>query len=296
MASCELCPRRCGADRSTAAGFCGVPEAFRVSRAALHYWEEPCLSGENGSGTVFFSGCTLRCVYCQNRVISRGKAGKAITEERLVEIFVELQAKGAHNINFVTPDHYAPGIARCVKQARERGILKVPTVMNTGGYISDEIYDLLAPVTDIWLTDFKYSDGALAAKYSSAPDYPEAAMNALSRMVKDTGRPVFDDDGMLLKGVIVRILLLPGCVDDAKNTVSNIYSRFGTDVIYSLMNQYTPPEEGLPGFPELMRTVTDDEYDELCDHAWDLGIHDAYVQEGGTQSESFIPPFDLEGV
>ncbi len=296
MSLCTLCPRKCNVDREVTTGFCGVPGQLRVARAALHYWEEPCISGENGSGTIFFSGCTLRCVFCQNREISRGMAGKTITSERLIEIFAELQTKGAQNINFVTPDHVAPDIAQCIKQARERGILKVPVVMNTGGYLSNEIYDILAPVTDIWLTDYKYSDGALASKYSSAPDYPVVAMNALTQMVKDTGRPVFDDNDMLLKGVIVRILLIPGYVEDAKNTVENIYNRFGTDVIYSLMNQYTPPAEGLPEYPELERTVTNEEYDELCDFAWNLGIQDAYVQEDGTQSESFIPPFDLEGV
>ena len=296
MSECTLCPRHCGADRVSGLGFCGVPDTLCVSRAALHYWEEPCISGENGSGTVFFSGCTLRCVYCQNREISRGIAGKQISEERLIEIFSELQEKGAHNINFVTPDHYAVPIARCITKARENGILRVPVVMNTGGYVSDEIYRILSPVTDIWLTDYKYSDPLLSARYSAAPDYPDVAMNALTKMVNDTGAPVFDEDGMLVRGVVVRILVLPGYVDDAKKTVSSVYSRFGENVIYSLMNQYTPPAEGLPGYPELCRTVSEEEYDELIDHAWDLGIRDAFIQEGGTQSESFIPPFDLEGV
>ncbi|MCR4893966.1 MAG: radical SAM protein [Eubacteriales bacterium] len=295
MEVCKLCPRRCGIDRSTARGFCNSPAVPVVARAALHFWEEPCISGDRGSGTVFFSGCTLRCVYCQNREISRGKAGKQITVERLEEIFFELKDKGAHNINLVTPDHFAVPIVQAVRRARNRG-LDLPIVMNTGGYVSDETYDLLKQAADIWLTDFKYSDSALSAKYSGAPDYPEVAAHALERMVEDTGSPVYDADGMMQKGVIVRILLLPGQVEDAENTVRQIWDKYGDRVVLSLMDQYTPPSGGLEGFPELERTVTDEEYDALCDLALDLGIEEAYVQEGGTQSESFIPPFDLEGV
>ena len=266
-----------------------------VARAALHYWEEPCISGDRGSGTVFFSGCTLRCVYCQNREISRGEAGKRIGRERLERIFLELQEKGAHNINLVTPDHYARQIVPAVENARRNG-LRIPVVMNTGGYVSDETYDLLSRVADVWLTDMKYSDPALAARYSGAPDYPEVARHALDRMVADTGAPVYDEDGMMLRGVIVRVLLLPGQVEDAKETVRYVWERYGEKVVLSLMDQYTPPSEGIPGFPELERTVSEEEYDELTDFALGLGIEDAYVQEGGTQDESFNPPFDLEGV
>ena len=293
---CTLCPRRCGADRHAgSAGACGVPEDIMAARAALHFWEEPCISGERGSGTVFFSGCSLRCVFCQNREISRGEAGKIISRERLTEIFLELQGKGAHNINLVTPDHYCREIAPAIAEAKKRG-LSIPVVTNTGGYVSYEQYDILKEYTDIWLTDFKYSDPALAQRYSGAYDYPEVAAAALDRMVRDTGSPVYGEDGMLKSGVIVRILLLPGYTDDAKNTVEYIWNRYGDDVIFSLMNQYTPPSEGLPGYPELMRTVTEEEYDELIDHAVSLGIENAFIQEGGTQEESFIPPFDLEGV
>ena len=293
---CTLCPRRCGADRYAGKkGACGVAGDILIARAALHFWEEPCISGECGSGTVFFSGCQLRCVFCQNREISRGEAGKAISGERLTEIFLELQEKGAHNINLVTPDHYCMQIAPALGEAKKCG-LEIPVVTNTGGYLSQEQYDILSGYTDIWLTDFKYSDPELARRYSGACDYPDVAAAALERMVRDTGAPVFAEDGMLARGVIVRILLLPGHVDDAKKTVDHVWQRYGDSVILSLMNQYTPPSEGLPGFPELMRTVTDEEYDDLVDHALDLGIENAFIQEGGTQEESFIPPFDLEGV
>ena len=293
---CTLCPRRCGADRSDrSSGFCGVSDVLTVARAALHYWEEPCISGENGSGTVFFSGCTLRCVFCQNRAISRGKAGKHISEDRLTEIFLELQEKGAHNINLVTPDHYCRSIERSLKKAREKG-LRIPVVTNTGGYLSDEQYDILKEYTDIWLSDLKYMDNKLALRYSGASDYPDVAKAALDKMVRDTGTPLYDEQGMMKRGVIVRVLLLPGQTEDAKRIVKYLWDSYGDTIVISLMNQYTPPSEGLPDYPELMRTVTDEEYDELVDYALDLGIENAYIQEGGTQEESFIPPFDLEGV
>ena len=294
--ACTLCPRRCGAERYAGVkGACGVTGDILVARAALHFWEEPCISGERGSGTVFFSGCQLRCVFCQNREISRGEAGKAISTERLTEIFLELQEKGAHNINLVTPDHYCRQIAPALEEAKKRG-LEIPVVTNTGGYLSQEQYGVLSGYTDIWLTDFKYSDPELARRYSGAYDYPEVAAAALDRMVRDTGAPVYGEDGMLRRGVIVRILLLPGQTDDAEKIVDHVWERYKDSVILSLMNQYTPPSEGLPGFPELMRTVTDEEYDDLVDHALNLGIENAFIQEGGTQEESFIPPFDLEGV
>ncbi|MBP0969951.1 MAG: radical SAM protein [Oscillospiraceae bacterium] len=293
---CSICPRRCGADRSSGHfGVCGVPDEIMVARAALHYWEEPCISGERGSGTVFFSGCALRCVFCQNREISRGYAGKVISVQRLSEIFMELQEKGAHNINLVTPDHYCRQIGAAVAQAREHG-LSLPVVTNTGGYVSAEQFEIMSGYTDIWLTDFKYDDPELAMRYSGAIDYPRVAAEALDMMVGSAGKPAFSDDGILRSGVIVRILLLPGHVDDAVRIVDRVWKRHGDSVILSLMNQYTPPSGGLPEHPELMRTVTEEEYDELIDHALSLGIENAYIQEGGTQDESFIPPFDMEGV
>lgn len=293
---CSICPRRCSAERiSGSYGTCGVPDELMLARAALHYWEEPCISGDRGSGTVFFSGCALKCVFCQNREISRGTAGKIITSDRLSDIFIELQEKGAHNINLVTPDHYCSQIEKPLEKAKKRG-LHIPVVTNTGGYISEQQFEIMSQYTDIWLTDLKYSDPELARRYSGAYDYPEVAQAALDRMVRSSGEPVFTEDGMMTRGVIVRILLLPGYVEDAKRTVDHVWNSYGNDVILSLMNQYTPPSEGLPGFPELMRTVTEEEYDELIDHALSLGIENAFIQEGGTQEESFIPPFDMEGV
>ena len=244
---------------------------------------------------MFFSGCALRCVFCQNREISRGSAGKIISVQRLSEIFTELQEKGAHNINLVTPDHYCRQIGAAVAQAREHG-LSLPVVANTGGYVSAEQFDIMSGYTDIWLTDFKYDDPELAMRYSGAIDYPRVTAEALDMMVGSAGKPAFSDDGILRSGVIVRILLLPGHVDDAVRIVDRVWKRHGDSVILSLMNQYTPPSGGLPEHPELMRTVTEEEYDELIDHALSLGIENAYIQEGGTQDESFIPPFDMEGV
>jgi len=293
---CSLCPRRCGAERYAGmTGFCGVSDGIKVARAALHYWEEPCISGENGSGTVFFSGCALKCVFCQNREISRGEAGKIISGERLADIFIELQGKRAHNINLVTPDHYCLEIGKALTMAKDMG-LHIPVVANTGGYLSEEQYGIMKTYTDIWLTDLKYHDSALSLRYSKAADYPYVARAALDMMVKDTGAPVYDRDGIMKSGVIVRILLLPGCVEDAKRSVKYLYDNYGDDVVISLMNQYTPPSEGLPDYPEIMRTVTEEEYGELVDYAVDIGVENAFTQEGGTQEESFIPPFDLEGV
>ncbi|MBQ9959342.1 MAG: radical SAM protein [Oscillospiraceae bacterium] len=296
MELCNLCPRGCSAAREAGRlGFCGVAAQPVVARAALHAWEEPCISGERGSGTVFFSGCTLRCVYCQNGAISRGKAGKAVSVQRLAEIFLQLQAKGAHNINLVTPDHFAQPIAAALAAAKEQG-LRIPIVVNTGGYLSEAAFSLLAPHTDIWLTDFKYMSPALAKKYSAAEDYPAVAKAALARMVKQAGPPQFDADDMMTRGVIVRLLLLPGALEDAKAVVKYVWETYGDSVILSLMNQYTPPVDKLAAFPELQRTVSAAEYDALCDFALSLGIETAFVQEEGTAEESFIPPFDSEGV
>jgi len=294
MAECTLCPRRCKAQRPKEKGFCGVG-ALRVARAALHFWEEPCISGESGSGTVFFSGCTLRCVYCQNKEISRGEAGAEISVQRLSEIFLELQSKGAHNINLVTPDHYAPEIRDAVIMAKERG-LSIPIVVNTGGYLSDEILDIILPVADIFLTDFKYMSAETGEKYSLAPDYPEVAKRALKRMVDGVGELRYDDEGIMQKGVIVRHLMLPGGLSDSKAVVKYLFETYGHGIILSLMSQYTPPAEGIEKFPELAERVDPLQYEELIDYAVDLGVENAFTQEGEAADESFIPPFDLEGV
>lgn len=295
LKNCMLCPRNCGVDRTGGRrGVCGAGEHVKAARAALHFWEEPCISGDRGSGTVFFSYCGLQCVYCQNRAISRGQAGKEISTERLAEIFLELQHKGAHNINLVTPTHYIPQIAAAVEQAKKQGLL-LPMVYNTSGYEKAESIALLRGVIDIYLTDFKYMDEGLSGRYSGAPDYAKWAKKALKEMVEQAGEAVFDGDGMMQKGVIVRHLLLPGCLSDSKNVVRYLFETYGNRIFYSLMNQYTPVS-GNDAYPELRRRVTDEEYEALIDFAVDLGVENGFMQQGGTAEESFIPPFDNEGI
>ena len=291
---CSICPRHCLVDRDKQIGYCRSSNTVKVARAALHYWEEPCISGDNGSGTIFFSGCSLGCLFCQNSEISHGDSGVEISNDRLVDIMFELKDKGANNINLVTPDHFAINIRECVDIARKRG-LNIPIVMNTGGYLSDSTYVLLKDVTDIWLTDFKFYSSEIAQKYANASDYPEVAFKALSKMVRDTGSPVFED-GLMKRGVVVRVLLLPGCLKDSKNIVKYLYNCFGESIIFSLMNQYTPPTKEILEYPELNRKCTKKEYDRLIDYAISLGIENAYIQEGDTAKESFIPSFDNTGV
>lgn len=292
---CSLCPRMCGTDRTAGQkGFCGGGNLVRVARAALHYWEEPCISGESGSGTVFFSGCTMRCVFCQNKEISRSEVGKEITIERLAEIYLELAAKGANNINLVTPMHYAPQITAALDIARKNG-LTLPIVWNTGGWERRESIAAVRDYADIWLSDFKYFDSSLGESLSKAPNYFSVAAAALDQMVKQTCEPVFDENGIMRRGVIVRHLMLPGHLDDTKNVLRFLYENYGDSIWISIMNQYTPMCSD-PRFPELSRTVSDEEYNEAIDFACELGIENAFVQEGGTVGESFIPPFDLSGV
>lgn len=292
---CFLCPRMCGTDRAAGQkGFCGGGNLVRVARAALHYWEEPCISGESGSGTVFFSGCTMRCVFCQNKEISRSEVGKEITIERLAEIYLELAAKGANNINLVTPMHYAPQITAALDIARKNG-LTLPIVWNTGGWERRESIAAVRDYADIWLSDFKYFDSSLGESLSKAPNYFSVAAAALDQMVKQTCEPVFDENGIMRRGVIVRHLMLPGHLDDTKNVLRFLYENYGDSIWISIMNQYTPMCSD-PRFPELSRTVSDEEYNEAIDFACELGIENAFVQEGGTVGESFIPPFDLSGV
>lgn len=287
--SCELCGRRCGVDREAGErGFCGQTAKLKIARAALHFWEEPPLSGKNGSGTVFFSGCSLSCLFCQNGEISHGGIGRETEDDDLCRIMLELQAAGAHNINFVTPTHFAPTVVKEVAKAREKG-LKVPIVYNTSSYDTEETVRALSGTVDVYLADFKYVTPRVAAAFSGASDYPEVAKGAIAEMVRQCPSPVYKEDGMLLRGVIVRVLLLPGHVAEAKLAVSYIFRTYGDRVIISLMNQYTPHGENLPR--PLDRTVTRAEYRELCDYADRIGVKNAFVQEGGTAKESFIPKF-----
>lgn len=295
LKSCELCPRRCKADRlSGETGFCGADDKLYLARAALHFWEEPCISGEKGSGTVFFSGCNLRCVFCQNHEISRMDSKKEVTVERLSEIFLELQEKGALNINLVTPTHYIPQIIEALDIAKEKGLV-LPVVYNTSGYEAVESLKRLDGYVQVYLPDFKYMDGELSKKYSSAPDYPEKAKLALDEMVRQAGEAEFSEDGIIRKGVIVRHLVLPNHTDDSKNVISYLYNRYGDSIFVSIMNQYTPLKQ-VEKIPDLNRKITDGEYDEVVDFAISLGLENGFIQEGETQSESFIPPFDFEGV
>lgn len=295
---CNLCPRNCLVDRRAGkTGYCLADNKIRVARAALHYWEEPCISGESGSGTVFFSGCSLRCVYCQNFEIAAAKKGKEVSVARLSEIFLELQEKGAANINLVTPDHYILEITRAILLAKENG-LKLPVVYNGSGYEKKEVIEDLSEIVDVFLTDFKYMETALAERLSFAPDYPAVAKEALKAMVKAAGEAVFDAKGMMQKGVIVRHLLLPGHKKNAKAVIEYIYRAYGDRVYISLMNQYTPFErlKERQDCKELCRKVTKREYETVVDFALSLGVTHAFIQEGETARESFIPAFDGEGV
>lgn len=292
---CLLCPRKCGINRSTGqTGVCGVSSEIKVARAALHYWEEPCISGKKGSGAVFFSGCSLHCVFCQNREISDGKEGKVISKERLSDIFMELAGKGANNINLVTPGQYIPDIVWAVNDAKSRG-MKLPIIYNTSGYENVTELKLLEGIVDVYLPDFKYMDSTLSARYSRAKDYPSVAKQALSEMVRQQPDVVIDDStGLIQKGVIVRQLLLPGHVNDAKAVLKYLYDTYHDHVYISMMSQFTPI--ALKDYPEINRTVTRREYERLVDYALEIGITNAFIQEGDVAKDSFIPAFDCEGV
>ncbi|MBQ7284310.1 MAG: radical SAM protein [Oscillospiraceae bacterium] len=291
---CNLCPRNCNTDRDEKTGYCKVTNKIKISRAARHFWEEPCISAENGSGTVFFSGCNMGCVFCQNQDISHGAFGKEITLERLAQIFIELQQQNAHNINLVTPTHFVPQIVDAVKLARKNG-LKIPVVYNTGSYEKAQNIAKLKGAVDVFLPDFKYMSSDIAQKYSFCADYPTVAKAAIAEMVKQTGPCIFDDDGVIQKGVIVRVLVLPNHTDEAKQIIEYLYNTYGDDIFISIMSQYTPCTN-LEKYPEINRKLTQQEYDDVVDFAVELGLENGFVQEGEAASESFIPPFDLQGV
>lgn len=291
---CSLCPRMCNIDREVTTGYCGVKQTLRVARAALHFWEEPCISGEEGSGAVFFTGCNLRCVFCQNYQIARAEQGKEITVERLSAIFLELQEKKANNINLVTATHYVPQVVEALKLAKSQG-LHIPVVYNCGGYETVETLKLLEGLVDIYLPDFKYVDSERAKRYSHAENYPEAAKTALAEMVRQQPRAEFDERGMMKKGVIVRHLMLPGGIKDSKAVVKYLYETYGNQIFVSLMNQYTPLPH-VADYPEINRKLKKFEYDRLVDYAIALGVENGFIQEGETAEESFIPAFTNEGV
>ena len=291
---CRLCPRECGVNRNNTLGYCRVGSEPVVARAALHMWEEPCISGESGSGAVFFAGCNMGCVFCQNVDISRGAAGRKITSDRLCEIFIELQASGANNINLVTGDMFLPVIRQTIIKAKSEGV-NIPFILNTSSYISIEALRQMEGLIDIYLADYKYARDEDAIRYSNANDYPNCARIAIEEMVRQQPECVLDSNGIMKRGVIVRHLLMPGMLIQAKMITEYLYRKYGDRIYISLMNQYTPNGH-LEDYPEINRKVSDREYRSLVRYAEGLGITNAYVQEGQTADECYIPEFDLTGV
>ncbi len=290
--NCTLCPRECKINRFEKLGFCGEGATLTATRAALHMWEEPPISGSKGSGTVFFRGCNLKCIYCQNYSIAHNQGGREISTQELAHAFLNLQNMGAHNINLVTPTHFLPHVIEGVKTAKKKG-LNIPIVYNTSGYEKATAIRLLKDTVDIFLTDFKYIKKETAVKYSAAENYVECAKDALCEMVKMAPVPIFEN-GLMKKGVIVRLLLLPNHLIETKMIVKYLYETYGDDIYISLMNQYTPIKKHK--YENLNRTVTDYEYKSLIDYARSLGIKNAFIQKGETAKESFIPSFDNTGI
>lgn len=316
MRECKLCPRKCGVDRSSGQrGICGETEEIRAARASLHMWEEPCISGENGSGTVFFSGCSLHCIFCQNYQIANGGKGEKLTIEQLAEVFLRLQDKGANNINLVTATHYVPQVVQALEKAQRDG-LYLPVVYNSSGYEEVDTVKRLEGYVDIYLPDFKYVDNQLSRQYSNAPDYFHKAKDAVKEMVRQTGEMQFTDEAtkresldiaeyqrrseageslIMTRGVIVRHLLLPGCLEDSKRVIKYLLQEYGDKIFISIMNQYTPLPH-MKKHPTLNRKVTEEEYEELLEYAIASGIENGFLQEGDVAMESFIPEFDGRGI
>ena len=300
---CELCPRKCGVDRTVSRGFCKMGEQITAARAMLHFWEEPCISGERGSGAVFFSGCVIRCAFCQNYEISAENRGREISKERLAEIFLELQESGAQNINLVNPTHFVPQIKSALVIAKKRG-LSLPIVYNSGGYERVETLKLLDGLIDIYLQDLKYFDRELARSLSQASDYFETAMSAIAEMLRQTGAPVFDssseksgDNRPLLRGTIVRHLVLPGQYKDSIEIVKRLAEQFGENILFSLMSQYTPAGrvKSDPALSKYNRRITTFEYRKVLDAAIDCGLR-GYMQEKSSAKEEYTPDFDFTGL
>ena len=292
--NCTLCPRKCRVDRNIKTGYYKTGSALSLSRAALHLWEEPCLEGKNGSGAVFFGGCSLGCVFCQNREISRGMHSKEVDRDRLCEIFFELRDKGACNINLVTPDHFAPHIVYAIEKAKKQGF-DLPFVWNSSGYSSPETIRALSGLIDIYLPDFKYFSNEYAKKYSNVPDYFDTAQKSLYEMHRQIPFCEFDENGIMKRGIIVRLLLLPQLCNDAKKILYYLHETYGNRIYISIMSQYTPINcADLP--KELRSSVPPKDYDELCRYAEKIGIENGFLQDGESIGESFIPDFDFYGV
>ena len=286
---CMLCPRKCGVNRYETVGACGASNKVRLAYYSLHQWEEPVISGEKGSGTVFFSHCNMKCIYCQNKKISIDGYGKTISNKKLGEIFLKLQEMGAHNINLVTPTHYVPNIASVLRKMKDKA-LKIPVVYNTSSYENVGTIMMMNNLVDIYLADLRYYDDQLGINYSEVSNYFENATMAIDEMYRQVGSPVFDNNGLMAKGLIVRVLILPGHLEDAKNIIKYLYKTYGDDIFISIMNQYTPVNTCI--YNNLNRKLTESEYNEVIKYALELGITNAFVQEEGTQDESFIPEFN----
>jgi putative pyruvate formate lyase activating enzyme len=295
LKKCSLCPRKCYVNRLDGTlGFCNASMDVKIAKVSLHMWEEPCISGARGSGTVFFSNCNLRCVFCQNHEISQVGTGKIVSISRLSEIFLEQQQRGALNINLVTPSHYVPQIIQALKLAKGKG-LNIPILYNSNGYENIDTIKALKGFIDVYLPDLKYYKDKYALKYSKSPNYFNTACQAISEMVSQVGEAKFDDNGSIQKGVIIRHLMLPGLLFDSKKVMDYIYTTFGDCVYISLMNQYTPMHKAIK-YPEINKPLNLDHYDALIDYCLNLGITNCFIQEGGTSSAAFVPAFDLSGV
>lgn len=290
MFICNQCPRKCGLDRDSISGICGVGATYKVARAALHYWEEPCISGEKGSGTVFFSGCSLKCVYCQNYSISHECYGKNISESRLIEIFRELENKGANNINLVNPTHYSVQLASTLSKYKP----SIPVVYNTGGYDSIETLKMLDGLVDIYLTDLKYVSPSVSLKYSKAEDYFNVCSSAIREMKRQQSTDVFEN-GLMRKGLIIRHLVLPGNISQAMRALDWIADNLPQDTVISLMGQYMPCANA-KNYPTINRRLSEREYNIVLDHAEKLGFQNVYIQELSSSNEEYVPDFDLSGV
>ena len=288
---CNACPRGCNTDRTSGTGFCKSEDKIKIARASRHFWEEPCISGTNGSGTVFFSGCNMHCVYCQNEKISGGALGEDFADEEVKELFLKISKSGVHNINLVTPTHFAPRLSKIIAPLKDE--IKIPIVYNCSGYENASFIEKLAGVVDIFLTDFKYKSSDISKRYSFCPDYFDVAVKALEKMLEVTGKPQFDGD-IMTKGVVVRHLILPSHKDDSIDILRELYERFGNEsFLVSLMSQFTPTEK-CRDFPEINRKLTSLEYKRVCDSFEKLGFK-GYVQERSSATEDFIPDFEDKG-
>ncbi|MBR2678386.1 MAG: radical SAM protein [Bacilli bacterium] len=288
LTNCTICPRKCGVNRYKEKGYCGATNKIKLAYYSLHKWEEPVISGNKGSGTIFFSHCNLRCLYCQNKKISLDGYGKVITNKRLEEIILELQNKGAHNINLVTPTHYTPQIKKVLTNVKDK--LKIPVVYNTSSYENVGTLMMMNNLIDIYLADLRYYDDSLAEKYSGCKNYFETATMAIDEMYRQVGKFEIDKNNLMKKGLIVRVLILPGHKSDAKEIINYLYKTYKDDIFISIMNQYTPPKDCK--YDNLLKKVSEEDYEEVINFALTIGVNNAFIQEGDTAKESFIPKFD----